>query len=66
LRDEHAEPASPCIGVCRTDATSGCCQGCKRTLPEIASWRDLSTSEKRAVLERLGALSPIGASLTEH
>ncbi|MBW8785530.1 MAG: DUF1289 domain-containing protein [Novosphingobium sp.] len=45
-------PSSPCIGVCRIEAPSGCCAGCKRTLEEIADWPMLSRSEKRRVIER--------------
>jgi predicted Fe-S protein YdhL (DUF1289 family) len=30
-------PVTPCIGVCRIDA-SGLCVGCRRTLAEIARW----------------------------
>ena len=29
---------SPCISVCRMDAVSGLCEGCFRTLDEIAAW----------------------------
>ena len=30
--------ASPCINVCRMDARSGLCDGCYRTIDEIAAW----------------------------
>lgn len=54
---EHAEAAdpadaavpSPCINVCRMDAASGLCEGCLRTLDEIAAWSQMSGREKRAV-----------------
>ncbi|MBE0622777.1 MAG: DUF1289 domain-containing protein [Burkholderiales bacterium] len=39
------------------DAASGCCEGCRRTIEEIAGWSSYSTMEKRAVLERLSARS---------
>ena len=45
--------ASPCINVCRMDATSGYCEGCGRTLDEIASWSVYTAAEKRAVLALL-------------
>lgn len=44
---------SPCTGVCRIDAATGWCQGCKRTLGEIADWPMLRSDEKRAVLQAL-------------
>lgn len=47
------QPPSPCIGVCRIDAASGQCQGCRRTLEEIADWPLLSVREKDALLLRL-------------
>ncbi len=40
---------SPCISVCRMDARSGWCEGCLRTIDEIAAWSTLSDEAKRAV-----------------
>jgi uncharacterized protein len=40
---------SPCISVCRMDAATGFCEGCFRTLDEIASWGMASDDGKRAV-----------------
>ena len=40
---------SPCINVCRMNATSGLCEGCLRTLDEIATWGVLGDDAKRAV-----------------
>ena len=40
---------SPCISVCRVDADSGCCEGCLRTLVEIAVWSQLDNDGKRGV-----------------
>lgn len=52
---QETEVASPCIDVCRMDAASGYCEGCRRTLEEIACWSAYSAAEKRAVLMRLPA-----------
>ena len=50
-----AEPVpSPCNCVCRVDPASGLCDGCLRTLDEIAGWTALDAAGKRAVWERLG------------
>jgi uncharacterized protein len=46
---------SPCINVCRMDAATGWCEGCQRTLSEIAAWSGLSEFEKRAVWKALPA-----------
>jgi len=46
---------SPCTNVCRMDARSGWCEGCARTLPEIAAWSAMSDDEKTAVWDELVA-----------
>lgn len=40
---------SPCVSICRMDEASGWCQGCARTLPEIAAWAALGDEDKRRV-----------------
>lgn len=47
--------ASPCINVCRMDARSGFCEGCLRTIDEIACWSGATREEKLAVLAKLEA-----------
>ncbi len=37
---------SPCIQICAMDTTSGFCQGCWRTLDEIAAWGTLGDTDK--------------------
>ena len=54
LRDAPAA-FSPCISVCRMDAATGLCEGCFRTLEEIAAWSRMDDTEKRAVWDRLVA-----------
>lgn len=44
---------SPCNSVCRMNERSGLCEGCLRTLDEIANWSQWPPSERRAVWERL-------------
>ncbi len=39
---------SPCINVCRMHPTAGVCEGCLRTLEEIAAWSRLDEAAKRA------------------
>lgn len=36
---------TPCVGVCRLD-DRGLCVGCRRSLGEIAAWRDLPDTER--------------------
>jgi len=47
LRDDEPVP-SPCVSVCRMDAASGLCEGCFRTLDEIAAWSRMDDAAKRA------------------
>lgn len=46
---------SPCILVCAIDDKTGYCFGCGRTRSEIASWMDLSDTERHALMETLPA-----------
>ena len=46
---------SPCIDVCRMDPRTGWCEGCLRTLDEIAQWSAMDETMKRDVWSRLGA-----------
>jgi uncharacterized protein len=45
--------ASPCINICRMDAATGWCEGCLRTIDEIAAWGRLDDAARRAVLAGL-------------
>ena len=45
--------SSPCTSVCRLDPRTGWCEGCWRTLDEIAGWSTMSDADKRAVWARL-------------
>jgi predicted Fe-S protein YdhL (DUF1289 family) len=46
---------SPCINVCRMDGATGWCEGCQRTLQEIAAWGGLGEAGKRAIWQALPA-----------
>lgn len=45
--------ASPCNSVCRMDAATGWCEGCLRTIDEIADWASMDDAEKLVVWEAL-------------
>ncbi len=45
--------ASPCISVCRIDAASGWCEGCLRTLDEIARWGSMDDGERLFVRQAI-------------
>jgi predicted Fe-S protein YdhL (DUF1289 family) len=45
-----ASPASPCIGLCRLDEDD-LCEGCGRTLGEIAEWSAASPERQQAIVD---------------
>ena len=40
---------SPCVSICRMDMDTGLCEGCRRTLDEVAAWGRMGEDEKRDV-----------------
>jgi uncharacterized protein len=52
---------SPCVNVCRMSA-NGLCEGCARTLDEIAAWASLDDAARRAVWQRIGERRASGAA----
>ncbi|MDB5742616.1 MAG: YbaK/prolyl-tRNA synthetase associated region [Polaromonas sp.] len=58
--DAGDDVASPCISICRLNATSGLCEGCFRTRDEIAGWSRAGNDGKRAtwntIEQRMAAL----------
>jgi len=52
---QGADVGSPCINVCKMNPETELCEGCFRTLDEIAAWSGMSSEERRVVLTRLPA-----------
>ncbi|MGO3861626.1 MAG: DUF1289 domain-containing protein [Halomonas sp.] len=46
-------PISPCVQICQIEPTTSVCEGCGRTLDEIAGWSSMTEAEKTPVWERL-------------
>jgi predicted Fe-S protein YdhL (DUF1289 family) len=44
---------SPCNNVCRIDPASGFCEGCLRTIEEVAAWGSMGDEERRDVWRML-------------
>ncbi|MBG0509084.1 DUF1289 domain-containing protein [Agrobacterium sp. MOPV5] len=44
---------TPCIHICRLDATSSLCIGCGRTLDEIGGWAGYSDEKRREIMRLL-------------
>ena len=48
-----AAPSTPCIKLCIIDEPSGLCQGCGRTLDEIAAWGTMPEPERLGIMAGL-------------
>jgi len=48
--DASQRVPSPCISICRMSDATGLCEGCLRTIDEIAAWSVLDDDERRGVL----------------
>ena len=44
---------SPCINICRIDSKTRLCEGCARTIDEIARWGTMGADERRAIMAQL-------------
>ena len=49
---------SPCVGVCRMSPTTGLCEGCWRTLDEIASWSRADDAQRLRIWAEIEARQP--------
>ena len=47
---------SPCLKVCLLDQEQRC-RGCGRTVDEITRWRDMTSTERIAINQRVGFVS---------
>ncbi len=47
--------ASPCVKICTVDPAQDRCNGCHRTLDEIARWSAMSDTERARVIALLPA-----------
>ncbi len=54
---------SPCINVCRMHEATGWCEGCARSLQEIAAWGSLDEATRQRVWQLLPARQEQLASL---
>ncbi len=46
---------SPCVNICRMNPQTGYCEGCLRTIDEIACWSGYTDEDKLAVIAKLAA-----------
>lgn len=55
---------SPCLSVCRMDVTRAVCEGCWRSIDEIAAWSRMADADKLVVWERIEARQRGAKALT--
>lgn len=46
---------SPCLSVCRMDTARAYCEGCWRSIEEIAAWSRMADADKLVVWDRIEA-----------
>ena len=65
-RKKHGGPGvpSPCRSVCRMDPAKALCEGCWRSIEEIAGWGRMGDAQKLEVWERLEARQRNAISVT--
>lgn len=57
-RGPDGRVSSPCVSVCRIDPRTGWCEGCRRTVDEIAAWSALDDAGRIAVWRALRVRGP--------
>ena len=50
---ERRRVESPCVGVCVIDERTGLCEGCLRTLEEVAAWGSSTPEQRRTILDAI-------------
>ncbi|MFM7084249.1 MAG: DUF1289 domain-containing protein [Hyphomicrobium sp.] len=53
LIPEQAQMDSPCVKVCLINAQTRLCEGCARTIEEIAAWSTYTHEERHVVLNKI-------------
>ncbi|MDB5771625.1 MAG: uncharacterized protein V7606_2484 [Burkholderiales bacterium] len=50
---DSGDVPSPCINVCKMHPETGLCDGCSRTIGEIALWSQATNEAKRAIWKQI-------------
>lgn len=64
LRHGAVGVPSPCLSVCRMDRDRAVCEGCWRSIEEIAAWSRMADADKLVVWERIEARQREAQALT--
>ena len=49
LASDSVHVPSPCVSICVVNPNTGLCEGCLRTLNEVAAWGQLPSAQQREV-----------------
>jgi predicted Fe-S protein YdhL (DUF1289 family) len=52
-QEQSQRVPSPCVSICRMNDATGLCEGCLRTLDEIAAWSVLDDEARGAVWDAI-------------
>ncbi len=52
---------TPCIGICQINKHTQLCEGCRRSLTEVAEWLYYDDDKKRRVIDELARRDPFPA-----
>ena len=53
MTEQAQRVPSPCVSICRMSDATGLCEGCLRTIDEIAAWSVLDEEARRAVWDAI-------------
>lgn len=53
LSDSGGAIETPCVDICVIDEETGLCEGCARTLAEIAEWSSYTPAERSRIIAEL-------------
>ena len=55
LASDSVHVPSPCVSVCVINPNTGLCEGCLRTLDEVAAWGQMFSAKQREVWQLIQA-----------
>jgi predicted Fe-S protein YdhL (DUF1289 family) len=55
LASDSVHMPSPCVSVCVVHPATGLCEGCLRSLDEVAAWGQMHSAQQREVWQRIKA-----------
>ena len=55
LASDSVHVPSPCVSICVVNPNTGLCEGCLRTLNEVAAWGQLPSVQQREVWQLIQA-----------